>query len=69
MSENKEQETLNDLFHVLTWRSPLRTPSVRRVVSHIAGVMRASPDPGTRVTGFAIQAIVDMFEKKSKKKE
>jgi len=57
---------VNDLFHVLTWRSPLKRAPVRKVVRMIAGIMRRSGDPNVSATGLAIEAIVDLFEKKSK---
>lgn len=62
-----DKQTVNDLFHILTWRSPLKRAPVRKVVRAIAGVMRASGDPNIAAVGLAIEAIVDQFEKKGKR--
>jgi len=56
----------NDLFHLLTWRSPLKRAPVRKVVSALAGIMIASDDPGMVAMGTATQALVDQFERRSK---
>ncbi len=54
----------NDLFHFLTWRSPLRTKRVREVTRRFAALMRASTDPGLIALGLATEALVDQFEKR-----
>lgn len=57
---------MNDLFHLLTWRSPLRQAPVRKVVRSLAGLMVASTDPGMVALGAVTGALVDQFERRSK---
>lgn len=66
MDDEAIKQQANDLFHFLTWRSPLRQKTVRRAVSLMAGVMRASGDPGVSALGIVAEALVDEFEKRSK---
>ena len=62
-----DRQKANDLFHLLTWRSPLRLASTRKVVGAMAGLMVASGDPGMVALGVATQALIDQFEKRGKK--
>lgn len=55
---------VNDWFHVLTWRSPLRSPKIRKIVRIAADVMLASGDPGVSAVGLATDALLDQFEKR-----
>jgi hypothetical protein len=65
-SKSEEQNELNDLFHMLTWRSPLRQKSVRRVISSISGILSAIDEPSAKALGATLGALVDLFEKKAK---
>jgi len=62
-----DRDKTNDLFHLLTWRSPLRKAGIRRIIRPIAALMAAGGDPGLAATGLVIEALVDQFEKGSKK--
>jgi len=61
-----DEQKANDLFHILTWRSPLKSAPVRAIVSALAGVMIASQEPGMVAIGTVTKALVDQFEKRSK---
>ncbi len=61
-----DSQQLNDLFHLLTWRSPLRQKSVRRIVGSIAGILSAIDEPSAKAIGATLGAFVDLFEKKAK---
>lgn len=66
IDEEAYKKQANDLFHFLTWRSPLKRAPVRKAVRLLAGVMRASQDPGMVALGLATEALTDQFEKRSK---
>ena len=61
-----DRDSANDLFHILTWRSPLKRAPVRMVVRALAKTMTASGDPGMIALGTATEALVDQFEKRAK---
>jgi len=65
-SKSPEHNELNDLFHLLTWRSPLRQKSVRRIIGSIAGILSAIDEPSAKAIGATLGAFVDLFEKKAK---
>jgi len=64
-----DQDQLNDLFHILTWRSPLRKPATRRVVRSLAGILAAIDEPHARAIGATLNALVSLFERKNKEGE
>lgn len=61
-----DKKQANDLFHLLTWRSPLKSAPVRAVVSALAGIMIASGEPAMIAMGTVTQALVDQFAKRNK---